>query len=113
MTDMAIVARAAGGPEVLEWSALDTPAPGPGEARVVQRAIGVNFLDTYYRSGSYPWPTTPLIPGAEAAGEVEDVGPGVAGLAAGDRVAYVMQVGAYRRALASRSTVGATVLFAG
>jgi NADPH:quinone reductase len=96
VTDMAIIARAAGGPEVLEWTALDTPAPGPGEARVAQRAIGVNFLDTYYRSGSYPWPSTPLIPGAEAAGEVEDVGPGVTGLAPGDRVAYVMQVGAYR-----------------
>jgi len=96
MTDMAIVARAAGGPEVLEWTAFDTPAPGPGEVRVAQRAIGVNFLDTYYRSGSYPWPTTPLIPGAEAAGEVQDVGPGVGGLAAGDRVAYVTQVGAYR-----------------
>jgi NADPH2:quinone reductase len=96
MTDMAIVARAAGGPEVLEWVAHDTPAPGPGEARIAQRAIGVNFLDTYYRGGSYPWPTTPLIPGAEAAGVVEDVGPGVAGLAPGDRVAYVMHVGAYR-----------------
>ena len=96
MTDMAIVARAAGGPEVLEWIAQDTPAPGPGEARIAQRAIGVNFIDTYYRSGSYPWPTTPLIPGAEAAGVVEDVGPGVTGLAPGDRVAYVMHVGAYR-----------------
>ena len=73
MTDMAIVARAAGGPEVLEWIAQDTPAPGPGEARIAQRAIGVNFIDTYYRSGSYPWPTTPLIPGAEAAG-VESAG---------------------------------------
>ena len=96
MMDMAIVARAAGGPDVLEWIAYETPAPGPGEARIAQRAIGVNFIDTYYRSGSYPWPTTPLIPGAEAAGVVEDVGPGVAGLAPGDRVAYVMHVGAYR-----------------
>jgi NADPH2:quinone reductase len=96
MTDMAIVARAAGGPEVLEWIVQETPAPGPGEVRIAQRAIGVNFIDTYYRSGSYPWPTTPLIPGAEAAGVVEDVGPGVTGLAPGDRVAYVMHVGAYR-----------------
>jgi len=96
MTDMAIVARTAGGPEVLEWTSLDTPAPGPGEARIAQRAVGVNFLDTYYRAGSYPWPSTPLIPGAEAAGVVEDVGPGVTGVAPGDRVAYVMQVGAYR-----------------
>jgi NADPH:quinone reductase len=96
MTDMGIVARTAGGPEVLEWVPLDTPSPGPGEARVAQRAIGVNFIDTYYRSGSYPWPSTPLIPGAEAAGVVDAVGPGVKDIAVGDRVAYVMQVGAYR-----------------
>jgi NADPH:quinone reductase len=96
MTDMGIVACTAGGPEVLEWTALDTPAPGPGEARVAQKAIGVNFIDTYYRSGSYPWPSTPLIPGAEAAGVIDAIGPGVKDLAVGDRVAYVMQVGAYR-----------------
>ena len=96
MTDMGIVARTAGGPEVLEWTVLDTPAPGPGEARVAQKAIGVNFIDTYYRSGSYPWPSTPLIPGAEAAGVIDAIGPGVRDLAVGDRVAYVMQVGAYR-----------------
>jgi NADPH:quinone reductase len=96
MTDMGIVARTAGGPEVLEWAPLDTPAPGAGEVRVEQRAVGVNFIDTYYRSGSYPWPSTPLIPGAEAAGVVEAVGPGVKDIAVGDRVAYVMQVGAYR-----------------
>src|ERR1700761_883835 len=96
MTDMAIVARAAGGPDVLEWVAYDTPAPGPGEARVAQRAIGVNFIDTYYRSGSYPWPSTPLIPGAEAAGVIDAIGPGVKDLSVGDRVAYVVQAGAYR-----------------
>ncbi|HTV94834.1 MAG TPA: quinone oxidoreductase [Steroidobacteraceae bacterium] len=96
MADMAMVARTAGGPEVLEWTALDTPAPGPGEARVAHRAIGINFIDTYYRSGSYPWPSTPLIPGAEAAGVIEALGAGVKDLAVGDRVAYVMQVGAYR-----------------
>jgi NADPH:quinone reductase len=96
MKDMAIVARAPGGAEVLEWVPQETPAPGPGEARIAQRAVGVNFLDTYYRSGLYPWPTSPLIPGAEAAGVVEDIGDGVTGLAPGDRVAYVMQVGAYR-----------------
>ena len=67
MTDMAVLARTAGGPEVLEWTALDAPPPGPGEARVAQRAVGVNFIDTYYRAGSYPWPSTPLVPGAEAA----------------------------------------------
>ncbi|MGA2399650.1 MAG: quinone oxidoreductase [Steroidobacteraceae bacterium] len=96
MSDMAVLARTAGGPEVLEWAALDTPAPGAGEVRVAQRAVGVNFIDTYYRSGSYPWPSTPLVPGAEAAGVIDAVGPGVKDLAVGDRVAYVMQVGAYR-----------------
>jgi NADPH:quinone reductase len=96
MTDMAVLARTAGGPEVLEWTALDTPPPGQGEVRVAQRAVGVNFIDTYYRGGSYPWPSTPLVPGAEAAGVIDAVGPGVRDLAVGDRVAYVMQVGAYR-----------------
>ncbi|MGO9513766.1 MAG: quinone oxidoreductase family protein [Steroidobacteraceae bacterium] len=94
--DMGIVARAAGGPEVLEWTPLETPSPGPGEVRIAQRAIGVNFLDTYYRSGVYPWPSTPLIPGAEAAGVIEELGAQVTNLAVGDRVAYIMPSGAYR-----------------
>jgi len=93
---MGIVVRAAGGPEVLEWTPLETPSPGPGEVRIAQRAIGVNFLDTYYRSGVYPWPSTPLIPGAEAAGVIEELGAGVTNLAVGDRVAYIMPSGAYR-----------------
>jgi NADPH2:quinone reductase len=96
MVDMGVVVRVAGGPEALEWTELNTPAPGPGEARIAQRAVGVNFIDTYFRSGLYPWPSTPLIPGAEASGMVEDVGPGVTGLKPGDRVAYTMPLGAYR-----------------
>jgi NADPH:quinone reductase len=95
-TDMGVVVRAAGGPEALEWTALETAVPGRGEVCMVQRAIGVNFIDTYYRSGLYPWPATPLIPGAEAAGVVEQIGEGVTGLSAGDRVAYTLPVGAYR-----------------
>lgn len=94
--DHGMVVRAAGGPEALEWTRLDTPPPGPGEARIAQSAIGVNFIDTYFRSGLYAWPTTPLIPGAEAAGTVEDVGEGVTAFRSGDRVAYTMPVGAYR-----------------
>ena len=94
--DMGVVVRTAGGPEALEWTALDTAAPGRGEVRIVQRAVGVNFIDTYFRSGLYPWPSTPLIPGAEAAGVVEEVGEGVADLRTGDRVAYTMPLGAYR-----------------
>jgi len=96
MADMAVVVRAAGGPEALEWTELETAPPGAGEARIAQRAVGVNFIDTYFRSGLYPWPSTPLIPGAEAAGVVEDVGAGVTGVKPGDRVAYTLPVGAYR-----------------
>ena len=51
MADMGVIARTAGGPEVLEWVALDTPAPGPNEVRLAQHAIGVNFIDIYFRSG--------------------------------------------------------------
>ena len=75
--DMGVVVRAPGGPEALEWSALETAAAGPGEVRILQRAIGVNFIDTYFRNGLYPWPSTPLIPGAEAAGVVAEIGAGV------------------------------------
>ncbi len=94
--DMGMVVRAAGGPEAMQWSALDTGAPARGEVLLVQRAIGVNFIDTYFRSGLYPWPSTPLIPGAEAAGVVAAVGGGVTELKAGDRVAYTLPSGAYR-----------------
>jgi len=93
--DFGIMVRTPGGPEVLEWSELQTAAPGPGEVRIVQQAIGVNFIDTYYRKGAYPWPTTPLIPGAEAAGVVDAAGEGAA-FEVGDRVAYTMHTGAYR-----------------
>src|SRR5580692_8242059 len=96
VADMGVVVRTAGGPEALEWTALQTGAPGRGEVRIAQRAIGVNFIDTYYRSGLYPWPSTPLVPGAEAAGVVEEVGAGVEGFKVGDRVAYTMPLGAYR-----------------
>jgi NADPH2:quinone reductase len=95
-TDMGIVVRAVGGPEALEWVALETAPPGPGEVRMSQAAVGVNFIDTYYRSGVYPWPSSPLIPGAEAAGVIEELGAGVTDLAVGDRVAYTMPLGAYR-----------------
>ena len=95
-TDMGIVVRAPGGAEALEWGPLDTAAPGPGEVLLAQHAIGVNFLDTYYRTGLYPWPSTPLIPGSEAAGTIEELGAGVGDFAVGDRVAYITTVGAYR-----------------
>lgn len=95
--DMGIIARAPGGPEVLEWASLETGRPGRGEVLIEQRAVGVNFIDTYFRSGLYPWPSTPLIPGSEAAGIVQQIGADVDGLVAGDRVAYTLPLGAYRQ----------------
>src|ERR1700685_236957 len=95
-TSMGVVVRAAGVPEVLEWTSLDTPAPGRAEVLVEQHAIGVNFIDTYFRSGLYPWPATPLIPGAEGAGVIVQVGEAVTDLKVGDRVAYTIPLGAYR-----------------
>ena len=94
--DMALVASRPGGPEVMEWCALETGTPGPNEALVRHTAVGVNFIDVYNRTGLYPWPDDTMIPGAEAAGVVEAVGEGVVGLKVGDRVAYVLKFGAYR-----------------
>ena len=94
--DFAIVVRSPGGPETLEWTELETTAPARGEVLIAQRAVGVNFIDTYYRKGHYPWPVTPLIPGGEAAGVVEEVGEGVTEFKSGDRVAYILPIGAYR-----------------
>ena len=76
-----------GGPDVLQLAELDTAAPGPGEALISQRVIGVNFIDTYHRSGLYPLPL-PSGLGVEAAGVVEAVGPDVRHLELGTRVAY-------------------------
>ena len=83
-----------GGPEVLQMDEVDVPAPGAGQARVRHTAIGVNFIDTYQRSGIYPAPL-PSGAGNEGAGVVEAVGAGVTQLKAGDRVAYTGQIGAY------------------
>jgi NADPH2:quinone reductase len=93
--EFGIVAREKGGPEVLQWTPLPCAAPGPGEVRLVQKAIGLNFIDTYYRQGAYPWPSDPLVPGGEAAGIVEAVGSGTP-FKVGDRVAYTLPTGAYR-----------------
>lgn len=94
--DSGIIVRAPGGPEALEWSDLKTGAPARGEVRIEQRAVGVNFIDTYYRKGAYPWPMTPLIPGSEASGVVEEIGEHVTEFKPGDRVAYTLPIGAYR-----------------
>jgi NADPH2:quinone reductase len=84
-----------GGPEVLRLEEVQIPAPRPGEARVRHHAIGVNYLDIYYRTGFYPSPPKPFIPGNEGAGEVVAVGEGVTGFKPGDRVAYVSTLGSY------------------
>jgi len=92
----AIKIRAHGGPEVLSYEDHDPGKPGPGEVLVRHTAIGLNFLDTYYRSGLYPAPNgLPLMPGAEAAATVLEVGEGVGWLKPGDRVAYIAAIGAY------------------
>ncbi len=82
----AIIAPQAGGPEVLEAVELETPEPGPGQLLVRVSATGVNFIETYQRSGLYKV-QYPFVPGAEAAGTVEAVGDGVVDFAVGDRVA--------------------------
>ena len=76
-----------GGPEVLEYVEVELPEPGPGEARIRHTAIGLNFIDTYHRSGLYPL-DLPAGLGSEAAGIVEAVGPDVTVVAPGDRVVY-------------------------
>jgi len=85
----AIMLREHGGPEVLRAEAIDVPAPGPGALLLRQTTVGVNFHDCYVRSGLYRTLPLPGVPGIEAAGVVEAIGPGVAGFAPGDRVAYV------------------------
>jgi NADPH:quinone reductase len=83
-----------GGPEVLELVELPEPRPGEGELLVELAAAGVNYIDTYYRSGLYPMPT-PFVCGLEGAGRVIAVGPGVADFAVGDRVAWKTAPGSY------------------
>lgn len=84
-----------GGPEVLKYEEAPEPRPGPGEAVVKIEAVGVNFIDVYFRTGLYKAPSFPHTPGMEAAGTVAAVGGGVTEVAVGDRVAYAMQAGAY------------------
>jgi NADPH:quinone reductase len=76
-----------GGPEVLEWQQVKVGKPGQGEVRLRHSAVGLNYVDTYQRSGLYPMPL-PSGLGSEAVGLIEEVGPGVTGLKTGDRVAY-------------------------
>jgi NADPH2:quinone reductase len=85
-----------GGPEVLTFEDVEIGAPGQGQIRIRQHACGVNYIDTYFRMGMYPSPVgMPFVAGNEGAGEVTAVGPGVADLKVGDRVAYVVALGGY------------------
>ena len=91
-----------GGPEVLKWEDVELGRPGPGEALIRQTAVGLNFIDTYHRTGLYPLPL-PAVLGMEGAGMVEEVGAGVTEVKPGDRVAYAGVLGAYteRRLIAA------------
>ena len=85
-----------GGPEVLRWEEVEVGDPGPGQLRVRHGAVGLNYIDVYHRTGLYPLPSLPWIPGMEGAGRVEAVGEGVTEFKVGDRVAYASPpAGAY------------------
>lgn len=85
-----------GGPDEMRWEPVEIGDPGPGEIRLRHSAVGLNFIDVYFRTGTYPPPQLPFTPGLEGAGIVEAVGDGVEGFTEGDRVAYAAQpIGAY------------------
>ncbi len=86
-----------GPPEVMRIEEIELPAPKPGEVLVRNHAIGLNFIDVYFRNGTYLAPL-PLIPGSEAAGEIVEIGKGVKGFKVGDRVGYVANLGGYAEA---------------
>lgn len=91
----AIRVHRTGGPEVLTFETITVPPPGPGEVQIRHTAIGLNYIDTYFRSGLYKAPQLPFIPGNEGAGEVVAVGDHVNDFHVGDRVAYAGAMGAY------------------
>lgn len=93
----AVQIHAVGGPEVLKPTDIDVGLPGPGEVRLRHTAIGVNYIDVYYRAGLYSAPL-PLIPGMEAAGVIEALGPDVESVKIGDRVSYAGALGSYTEA---------------
>lgn len=92
-----------GGPGVMRWEDVDLADPGPGQVVVRYTAVGLNYIDVNQRAGAYPLPALPVVLGMEGAGVVEEVGPGVADFAVGDRVSYCMVLGSY----ATRRTIAA------
>lgn len=95
-----------GGPEALQFEEVELPPPGPGEVQIRHRAIGVNYIDVYRRTGAYP-AEYPFTPGHEGAGEVTAVGEDVEDFEAGDRVAYIGALGGYAEArnIAAKSVI--------
>lgn len=91
----AVRLHAAGGPERLVWESIEVGAPGPGQVRIRQRAVGLNYIDVYHRTGLYPLAAFPAIIGMEGAGDVVALGEGVTSLRVGDRVAYAGVLGGY------------------
>lgn len=91
----AIQIHETGGPEVMKWEEVDVGDPGEGQVRLKQSAAGLNFIDVYFRTGTYPQDTMPFTPGMEGAGVIEAVGPDVTNFKVGDRVGYAMALGAY------------------
>ena len=91
----AIVVSQTGGPEVLKFDDVEVGEPGEGEVRISHTAIGLNYIDVYFRTGLYPPPSLPFTPGMEGAGIVEAVGENVSDLTIGDRVAYAGPIGSY------------------
>jgi NADPH2:quinone reductase len=83
-----------GGPDVLRWEDIEIGEPGPGQVKLRQEAVGLNFIDVYHRTGLYPQ-AMPFTPGTEGAGVVEAVGSDVAHFKKGDRVAYASAIGGY------------------
>ncbi len=93
-TTHAIRIHQPGGPEAMKWEEIELGAPGPGEMLIRNTAVGLNYIDTYHRSGLYPLPM-PSVIGMEGAGVVEKLGPKVKDFKVGDRVAYAQPIGAY------------------
>ena len=91
---IAIQIQQTGGPEVLKLADLPIPEPGPGQVLIRVEAVGVNFIEIYFRKGVYK-SALPFVPGSEAAGTIEELGPGVTGFKAGDAVASVSVLGSY------------------
>ncbi len=91
----AIIYRETGGPNVMKWEEVQVGSPGAGEVRIKHTAVGLNYIDVYFRTGLYPAPL-PNTPGMEAVGIIEEMGVDVSDFSVGDRVAYAGRpIGAY------------------